>query len=109
MEMCYLDSMAKLVGHDNSSVNPSANATGHVHKYLRTLILNHFGYESLRYKLLNKVEAIAQKSLSAWSSRPFVELNRTISLIMFDLVSKELFSYDRNDPPKVWALPSSTF
>ncbi|RVX16706.1 Cytochrome P450 87A3 [Vitis vinifera] len=90
VEMCYLDSVAQLCGHDESS----AGATGHIHKYLRTLILNHFGYERLRYKLLKKVEAMAHKSLGAWSSQPSVELNRATSQIMFDFISKELFSYD---------------
>ncbi|KAL6345340.1 hypothetical protein AAG906_015823 [Vitis piasezkii] len=80
VEMCYLDSVAQLCGHDESS----AGATGHIHKYLRTLILNHFGYERLRYKLLKKVEAMAHKSLGAWSSQPSVELNRATSQIIYD-------------------------
>lgn len=90
VEMFYLDSIVKLFGKDGASTH----ATGHVHKYLRTLVMNYFGFESLRDKLLPKVEAVARKSLDTWSSQPSVELNYAISQVMFEFISMELFSYD---------------
>ncbi|XP_034684161.1 cytochrome P450 87A3-like [Vitis riparia] len=90
VEMFYLDSIVKLFGKDGASTH----ATGHVHKYLRTLVMNNFGFESLRDKLLPKVEAVARKSLDTWSSQPSVELNYAISQVMFEFISMELFSYD---------------
>lgn len=92
VELSYLDAAALLFGHDDSSTHDS---TGPVHKYIRMLIMNHFGYESLKKKLLNQVEALAHKSLLTWSTQPSsIDLNRTISLTIFDFISKELFSYD---------------
>ncbi|KAL6345358.1 hypothetical protein AAG906_015841 [Vitis piasezkii] len=78
VEMFYLDSIVKLFGKDGASTH----ATGHVHKYLRTLVMNYFGFESLRDKLLPKVEAVARKSLDTWSSQPSVELNYAISQVI---------------------------
>ncbi|KAI3425581.1 uncharacterized protein J3R85_010095, partial [Psidium guajava] len=48
VELWYLDSLSKLMGHDAQDLEVKTNATGYVQKHLRHLILNHMGPESLK-------------------------------------------------------------
>ncbi|GAV78563.1 p450 domain-containing protein [Cephalotus follicularis] len=95
IEMWYLDSFAKPFRQDGS-----ANASGYIHKYLRNVILGHFGrHNSLKDKLLPEVEAWVLKTLNAWSTKEFVEVKHStnisqIVITIFYFTSTELFSYD---------------
>ena len=49
VELWYLDSFSKLF---TMEVENRTNAAGIIHKYTRSLLLDHFGAESLKGKLL---------------------------------------------------------
>ncbi|XP_010067803.1 cucurbitadienol 11-hydroxylase [Eucalyptus grandis] len=94
VELWYLDSLSKLVGHDSPDLEVKTNATGYVHKHLRYLILNHMGPESLKGKLLRQLEATAERTLDAWSTQQSVEAKHGCSKMIFEFTSKLLLGYD---------------
>ncbi|KAF8410317.1 hypothetical protein HHK36_002844 [Tetracentron sinense] len=89
VELWYLDSFEKLFGQDGSS-----NANGYIHKYLRKLILNHIGLESLKEKFLLIVEEMARQTLHTWSNQVLVEVKKATSTMIFDFTTKQLFGYE---------------
>lgn len=95
VEMWYLDAFAKLLGHDTTTdLEVKTNVTGYIHKHVTNVILNHFGPERLKDKLLPQLQAMAEKTLNAWSTREFVEVKRDCAMMIFNLTSELLFSYD---------------
>lgn len=53
----------------------------HIHKYLRNLVLNHFGVESLKANLLPQLEDLACPTLRAWSSQESVEVKSAAATV----------------------------
>ncbi|XP_039173924.1 cucurbitadienol 11-hydroxylase-like [Eucalyptus grandis] len=95
VEMWYLDAFAKLLGHDTTTdLEVKTNVTGYIHKHVTNVILNHFGPERLKDKLLPQLQAMAEKTLNAWSTREFVDVKRDCAMMIFNLTSELLFSYD---------------
>ncbi|XP_034676147.1 cytochrome P450 87A3-like [Vitis riparia] len=91
VEIWYLDSFARLVGQDASQ---STAASGYVHKYLRNLVLAHFGTEVLKDKLLSKAEDMIRTRLHDWSKLPALEFKTCVSSVIYQFTANELFSYD---------------
>ncbi|XVF35837.1 hypothetical protein REPUB_Repub19eG0005400 [Reevesia pubescens] len=88
VEMWYMDSFAKLLRQD------ATTASGYVHKYLRNLVLNHFGVETLKDKLLPQLECAINHRLQEWSKQPEVELKHQCAAMIFDFTAKHMFSYE---------------
>ncbi|CAL9022962.1 unnamed protein product [Prunus brigantina] len=65
-----------------------------VHKYVRSIFLNHFGAERLKEKLLPQIEEFVNKSLCAWSSKASVEVEHAGSVMVFNFSAKQMISYD---------------
>ncbi|GER50382.1 cytochrome P450 [Striga asiatica] len=64
-----------------------------IHKYTRNLVLNHFGSESIRQKLLSEFEEIARKHIHSWCTQDSVEVERA-SIVMFaELCGKHLYTH----------------
>ena len=79
--MWYLDTFSKIFVHEGES---KTNAVGVVHKYVRSIFLNHFGAERLKEKLLPQIEEFVNKSLRAWSSKASVEVKHAGSVVNFN-------------------------
>ncbi|KAL3732655.1 hypothetical protein ACJRO7_029323 [Eucalyptus globulus] len=80
VEMWYLDAFA--------------NVTGYIHKHVTDAMLNHFGLKRLQDKLLPQLQAMVEKTLSACSTRECIEVKRDCAMMIFNLTSKLLFSYN---------------
>lgn len=93
VELWYLDAFADLLHMDSSSTT----ATGYIHKYLRNLVLDHFGSEILKARLLSMMEALIHQKLNDWSRQPVIEVKNSISLMIYDLTAKLLFSYESKE------------
>uniref|UniRef100_A0A2N9F5T0 Cytochrome P450 n=1 Tax=Fagus sylvatica TaxID=28930 RepID=A0A2N9F5T0_FAGSY len=91
VELWYLDSFAKLFTLEGEN---KTNAVGLVHKYIRSLALDHFGAESLKEKLLPQIEEFVNKTLQTWSSQNSIEVKHAASVMVFDFSAKQFFSYD---------------
>lgn len=91
VELWYLDSFAKLFIQEGEN---KTNAVGLVHKYIRSLVLDHFGAESLKEKLLPQIEEFVDKTLQTWSSQNSIEVKHAASVMVFDFSAKQFFSYD---------------
>lgn len=63
------------------SESPTSKILGTFHKYMRTTVLNHFGAESLKEKLILQIEECVNKSLSAWSTEASVEVRHATSVV----------------------------
>ncbi|XVF68903.1 hypothetical protein PTKIN_Ptkin11bG0038500 [Pterospermum kingtungense] len=98
VEMYYMDSFAKLLKENG------ANAGGYVHKYLRRVILNHFGSEPLKNKLLSQFEDVINKALHGWTSRPEVDARGQLAEMIFAMTSKILMSYEAEKSKDNFAL-----
>ena len=81
VELWYLDSFSKLLTMEGEN---KVNAIGFVHKYIRSITLNHFGAESLKEKLLPQIEEIVNKTLQTWSSQPSIEVKHAASVVSFN-------------------------
>ncbi|KAH6774117.1 cytochrome P450 [Perilla frutescens var. frutescens] len=67
---------------------------GFLFKYLKNMVLNLFGPESLK-KMLPEVEHATNRYLNMWSScQTSVDVKETIAQMIFDLAGKKLISYD---------------
>ncbi|XWS28752.1 hypothetical protein CRYUN_Cryun25bG0098100 [Craigia yunnanensis] len=88
VELYYMDSFAKLV-HQND-----VHEGGYIHKYLRRLILNHFGSETLKNKLLYKFEDVISHGLHEWTKQPEVDARGQTADMIFGMTSKILMSYE---------------
>ncbi|XP_002514563.2 cytochrome P450 87A3 [Ricinus communis] len=90
VERWYLDSFAKLLRQDVTSII----SVHYIHKYLRNLILSHFGSERLKADLLPGLENAISGSLQDWSELPRVEVKSVISNMIFDFTARRLFGYE---------------
>lgn len=80
VELWYLDTFSKIFVHEGDS---KTNAVGIVHKYVRSIFLNHFGAERLKEKLLPEIQEFVTKSLCSWSSQESVEVKHAGSVVNF--------------------------
>ncbi|KAM6556854.1 hypothetical protein CsatB_003873 [Cannabis sativa] len=69
---------------------------GFMYKYLKNMVLNLFGPESLK-RMLNEVEQTTNRNLQHWSTQNMVELKESTARMIFDLTAKKLISYDGNN------------
>ena len=79
VEMWYLDTFSKLFAHEGES---RTNAAGLVHKYLRNITLSHFGSESLKDKLLPRIEDLARKSFQRWSTQESIDVKESALTVL---------------------------
>ena len=79
VERWYMDSFAKLLHQDAARINGQKN----IHKYLRNLILGHFGPEVLKEKMLPKLEDAINQKMHGWSKLSSFELKDKTSAVSF--------------------------
>ncbi|KAF9597772.1 hypothetical protein IFM89_021857 [Coptis chinensis] len=89
VELWYLDSFMKLIGQQSLTSN-----TGAIHKYLRNMIMDHFGPEEQKEKLLSYMENMARENLSIWAEQESIEVKEVATTMSFGLGSMKLMSYD---------------
>ena len=77
----YMDSFSKLLTMEGEN---NIIAIGVVHKYLRSIVLNHFGVDPLKEKLLPQIEEFVNKTLQTWSSHPLVEMKHAASVVILN-------------------------
>ncbi|KAL6004532.1 hypothetical protein ACLOJK_005087 [Asimina triloba] len=85
----YPDTFNEIFGRQNVG-----SLHGFMYKYLKSLVLNLFGPENLKEKLLPQVEQTAHKNLLSWSQQPSIDLKDVTATMIFDLTAKKLISYD---------------
>lgn len=89
VQLWYMDSFSSFFGR---YVDDSASA--YIHKYSKNTILSYIGTESLKEKLLSKIELTFNQGLQSWSTKSSIEVRTSITKMIFDLSAKDLFSYD---------------
>lgn len=87
-ESWYPDTFTEIFGKQNVG-----SLHGFMYKYLKNMVLNLFGPESLK-KMLPEVEQAACRSLHKWSAQESVELKDATASLVFDLTAKKLINYD---------------
>ncbi|XP_011029202.1 PREDICTED: cytochrome P450 87A3 [Populus euphratica] len=87
----YPDTFTEIFGRQNVG-----SLHGFMYKYLKNMVLNLFGPESLK-KMLPEVEQTASKRLQLWSHQESVELKEATATVIFDLTAKKLISYDQEN------------
>ena len=78
VELWYLDSFAKFFVLEGET---RVNAIGKVHRYMRSITLNHFGVESLKESLLPKIEDLMHTNLAKWATQGPVDVKQVISVV----------------------------
>ncbi|XP_019179507.1 PREDICTED: cytochrome P450 87A3 [Ipomoea nil] len=84
----YPDTFTEIFGRQNVG-----SLHGFMYKYLKNMVLNLFGPESLK-KMLPEVEEAANRNLRRWSNQTTVEMKESTATMIFDLTAKKLISYD---------------
>ncbi|KAJ6962485.1 hypothetical protein NC652_001214 [Populus alba x Populus x berolinensis] len=87
----YPDTFTEIFGRQNVG-----SLHGFMYKYLKNMVLNLFGPESLK-KMLPEVEQTASNRLQLWSHQESVELKEATATMIFDLTAKKLISYDQEN------------
>ncbi|KAK1588640.1 hypothetical protein Q3G72_025429 [Acer saccharum] len=87
----YPDTFTEIFGQQNVG-----SLHGFMYKYLKNMVLNLFGPESLK-KMLSEVEQVACRKLQGWSSQSTIELKDASASMVFDLTAKKLISYDQEN------------
>jgi hypothetical protein len=82
VELWYLDSFSKIFAMEGEN---KITALGLVHKYVRSIGLEHFGTDSLKERMLPQIEEFVNKTLQTWSKQPCVEVKRASSTVSFSL------------------------
>ncbi|KAI3875931.1 hypothetical protein MKW92_030500 [Papaver armeniacum] len=90
VHLWYMDAFDKFIGE--GLINSTTSA--YIHKYLKNLIRNHVGNESLKEKLLPKIELIVDQALNSWSTQSSVEVKECTAIMVIELVLKEQLGYD---------------
>ena len=83
VEVWYLDTNSKIFALEGES---RTTAVGDVHKYVRSIFLNHFGVGSLKEKLIPQLEQVVNKALSSWSTQDSVDIKRVASAVSLCLM-----------------------
>ncbi|OVA05698.1 Cytochrome P450 [Macleaya cordata] len=89
VQLWYMDSFSMILG----GITDTAAVAG-ILKYFRNLILDSMGTESLKEKLLPKLEVMVNQSLLSWSAQSSVELKESIASMVFDWTALHLLNYD---------------
>ncbi|OVA11986.1 Cytochrome P450 [Macleaya cordata] len=89
VQVWYMDSFSAIFG---GTLRDAPDA--HIHKYARHTVLNHVGTETLKEKLLLKFEVMANQALGSWSTQPSIELQTSITSMVFNFISMHLFGFD---------------
>ncbi|XP_027774675.1 cytochrome P450 87A3-like isoform X1 [Solanum pennellii] len=84
----YPHTFAEIMGRQNVG-----SLHGFMYKYLKNMVLNLFGPESLR-KMLPEVEKTTSNNLKRWSKQKSVEMKEATAKMIFDITGKKLISYD---------------
>ncbi|AES94098.1 putative cytochrome P450 [Medicago truncatula] len=84
----YPDTFTEIFGQQNVG-----SLHGFMYKYLKNMMLNLFGPESLK-KMISEVEQAACRTLQQASCQDSVELKEATETMIFDLTAKKLISYD---------------
>ncbi|OWM68303.1 hypothetical protein CDL15_Pgr004785 [Punica granatum] len=97
VEFWYLDSFAKLIdvrglGRDGEST--PLTSIGHIHKYMRNMVLSQIGAEALRERILPDMEETCQKALVDWSTKESLDVKKATSSVIFDFTAKLLFGFE---------------
>ena len=78
VEMWYLDTFAKLFNLDGDS---KPTAFGAVHRYVRSIVLKHFGPDTLREKLLPQIEQMIDSTLGIWSLQGSIPVKEAVATV----------------------------
>ncbi|EYU29834.1 hypothetical protein ABFS82_05G099200 [Erythranthe guttata] len=84
----YPDTFTEIFGRQNVG-----SLHGFMYKYLKNMVLNLFGIESLK-KMLPEVEQTSKRNLQRWSLETSVDVKDASAQMIFDLSAKKLISYD---------------
>ncbi|XP_050210770.1 beta-amyrin 16-alpha-hydroxylase CYP87D16-like [Mercurialis annua] len=90
VERWFMDSFSKLLKHDATKLMSNPD----IYKYLRNLVLSHFGLERLKNKLIPELEACIRKRLQIWSKKASIETKTACAAMVSDFSAKILFGYD---------------
>ncbi|KAI3468789.1 hypothetical protein Pfo_025452 [Paulownia fortunei] len=90
----YPDTFTEIFGRQNVG-----SLHGFMYKYLKNMVLNLFGPESLK-KMLPEVEQASNRNLKRWSSQHIVDVKEATAQMIFDLTAKKLISYDSEKSPE---------
>lgn len=77
VELWYMDSFSKIFVHEGES---RTNATGVIHKYIRSSMLSRFGSEPLK-EMIPQLEQVVHDNLRTWSSQGSIDVKRAISIV----------------------------
>ncbi|XP_059627235.1 cytochrome P450 87A3-like [Cornus florida] len=93
VESWSLDTYAKVFAQD------SRFDRADVQKYVRSLVLNHFGAGAIREKLLPQFDEVVRETLCAWSKQDSLEMKSAAAKMTLDFGAKQLFSYESEESP----------
>ncbi|KAF3434850.1 hypothetical protein FNV43_RR21937 [Rhamnella rubrinervis] len=98
VEIYYMDTFSKIFKQEGDD-ETRTTSTGAVHRYIRGITLTHFGSEKLKQTLLPQMQESVDKTLTAWSTQPSVEVKYAASVMFLNFSAKKMFSYDADTSP----------
>ncbi|KAJ4798293.1 cytochrome P450 family protein [Rhynchospora pubera] len=90
-QSCYPESFNKIIGKHNLQAQH-----GFVFKYLKSIIHDFVGHQTLKEVLIGEFEKAARTSLRLWAEHPSVELREATFAMTFNLAATKLMSYEES-------------
>ncbi|KAJ4821907.1 hypothetical protein Tsubulata_032195 [Turnera subulata] len=98
VELFYTGTFNDLLGIGGK--DSTMGASGAIHKYIRTLVLTHFGTERLKAGLFTQIGNMVDHTLRKWSTLPAVEVKMASSNAIFQFTAKHETGCDQEKLPK---------
>ncbi|PON85216.1 Cytochrome P450, E-class, group I [Trema orientale] len=93
-ELCYTESFMTITGESFPGQH------GLVHKYLKNLVLQIIGPETLKDRLLAHMDKATRTCMRSWANNVIVDLKEVASNMIFDYFAEKLISYDESKASK---------
>ena len=76
VDLWYMDTISKIFDQEGQGRQLSADFA---HKYVRSIVMNKFGVDSIKENLLPQFQDMVEKALHSWSLQDSIEFKHAIS------------------------------
>ncbi|MCL7021640.1 hypothetical protein MKW94_014334 [Papaver nudicaule] len=94
VQLWYMDAFSAIFREHIDDLNKA-----NIHKYMKRTMANYVGLESLKEKLVGRLEVMVNQGLRSWSTKSSAEVKSSSAEMIFNFALKEFCNYDvsKND------------
>ncbi|KAI3950856.1 hypothetical protein MKX01_021977 [Papaver californicum] len=89
VQLWYMEAFTAFFSGHQAEAN-----TAYIHKYIKRTMTNYVGLESVKEKLIGRLEVMANQGLQSWATKSSIEFKSSIVDMVASFTLKEFCSYD---------------